>query len=386
LEDPSRQLDKVEQLLTILDELRFPKKGMLRNTLRFFKVPAVGSLNQLRAELQMRFAGHQLWVRTKSGHTLDAMFIPCAGSQGVAESEAAHERVPLGAGMPPAFSGPVLVWCSPNAAYYETMVYQSNWLNFWLGRGVSLFLFNYSGYGRSSGTPSPPCIAEDGESIIRFLKSKGVTQIAVYGRSIGGVAACHLARQHPDVVCLLVADRTMSTLESAARCMYGTWAAKGLKLTNMVHENTDNFWESRCYKLLVCDPKDTMILDLAALRTAVALRALERTPPHERLALPDETLLALFEVWAFFDRLLDADLLLPVSQPSSEASPSPFSSSGLSFTVGWSKGQSSRSQLAPSQHGFTCAPRENRGSGDLDEELERVVELLRDGVPRAGSL
>lgn len=301
-EDHARQLNKIEQLLMNLDELRSPNKGMLRNVLRFFKVPAVGSLNQLRAELRMRFAGHQIWVRKKNGHQLDAMFIPCPSAQGVAESEAVHEHAPLRGGLP-VFSGPVLVWCSPNAAYYETMVYQAGWLNFWLSRGVSIFLFNYSGYGRSSGTPSPPCISEDGESVVRFLKGKGITQIAVYGRSIGGVAACHLARQHPDVVCMLVADRTMSTLESAARCMYGAWAAKGLKLTNMVHENTDNFWESRCYKLLVCDPKDAMILDLAALRTAIALRVLERTPPHERLALSDETLLGLFEVWAFFERL-----------------------------------------------------------------------------------
>lgn len=301
-EDHARHLEKLGQLLMNLDELRSPSKGVLRNILRFFTVPAVGSLSQLRAELRLRFSGHQIWVRKKNGKQLDAMFIPCPGAQGVAESEAVHEHAPL-RGVLPVFSGPVLLWCSPNAAYYETMVYQTGWLNFWLSRGVSIFLFNYSGYGRSEGTPSPPCISDDGESIIRFLKGKGITQIAVYGRSIGGIAACHLARQHPDMVCMLVADRTMSTLESAARCMYGAWAAKGLKLTNMVHENTDNFWESRCYKLLVCDPKDAMILDLAALRTAIALRVLERTPPHERLALPDETLLGLFEVWAFFERI-----------------------------------------------------------------------------------
>ena len=152
------------------------------------------------------------------------------------------------------------------------MLYQAGWLSFWLSRGISLFLFNYAGYGQSTGKPSPSRIAHDGESVIRYLKSKGITQIGVYGRSIGGVAACHLARHHPDVVQLLITDRTMSTLENAARYMYGAWAASGIKLTAMMADNVDNFWEVRAYKLLIVDPNDTMIVDLAALRTAVAMQ------------------------------------------------------------------------------------------------------------------
>lgn len=105
----------------------------------------------------------------------------------------------------------------------------------------------------------------------------------------------------------------------------------------MIHDNVDRYWEVRCYKLLIVDPKDgaqrtqvntpdylcqsakssqhvmqiarlphlrhdrrfhhadvaraslggaplredTMILDLASLRTAVALRVLERLRPED---------------------------------------------------------------------------------------------------------
>jgi pimeloyl-ACP methyl ester carboxylesterase len=183
------------------------------------------------------------------------------------------------------------------------MVYQPGWLNFWLSRGISLFFFNYAGYGRSTGKPSPSRIAHDGESVIRYLKSKGITQIGVYGRSIGGVTGCHLARHHPDVVQLLIADRTMSTLENAARYLYGAWASSGIKLTAMMADNVDNFLQVRAYKLLIVDPNDTMIVDLAALRTAVAMHVLEQMTPEERFVVGDDVLVNVAEIWQFFAAL-----------------------------------------------------------------------------------
>jgi len=301
-EDTERALERLEHLLSILDELRFQKRNVLSNALRFFQVPTVGSLNQLRTMLQMRYGGHRCLVPVRSRQRLDAMYIPCSGCHGAGEDEVGCEASPLTGQnkSPPSFTGPVLIWCNPNAAYYETMVYQVGWLNFWLNRGISLFFFNYAGYGQSHGKPSPKRIEADGEAVIRFLKAKGVTQIGVYGRSIGGVAACSLARNHPDLVQLLIADRTMSTLESTAKYMYGSWASKALKVTNMRADNVDHFWEVRAYKLLVVDPKDTMILDLAALRTAVAMRVAERFSAEERLAIDESVLRRLEEVWRFF--------------------------------------------------------------------------------------
>jgi len=306
-EDAMRSIHKLEELLAILDELKSPKKGMFSNALRFLRVPTVGSLNQLRTELQMRFGGQRVWVPTCGGHRLDAMYIPCDSAPSAADDEDDHEAQPLKSGAaerPPCFlPGPTIIMCNPNAAYYETNVYQAGWLSFWLSHGISLFLFNYAGYGCSTGKPSPSRIAQDGKSVIGYLKSRGITQIGVYGRSIGGVAGCHLARHHPDVQ-LLIADRTMSTLENAARYMYGAWAASGLKLTAMMADNVDTFWEARAYKLLIVDPKDTMILDLAALRTAVAMRVLEKMAPEERFVVGEDMLARIAEIWQFFAVLL----------------------------------------------------------------------------------
>lgn len=138
--------------------------------------------------------------------------------------------------------------------------------------------------------------------MVRFLRSRGVTNLGIYGRSIGGVAACYVARRFPEVK-ILITDRTMSTLEGAARYMYGGWAAKGLRATSMVADNTDFFLEVRCHKVLICDPRDQMILDPAALRTEVALKVLERLSSEERIQVDDGSLKSFEEAWRFFDVL-----------------------------------------------------------------------------------
>lgn len=305
LEEAAAAIDRMEVLLSIFDELRHAAKSCFSTVKRFMCEPAVGSLNQLRSELQMRYGGQRCWVHGRGRHKIDGMFIPCDGSLR-AQNDEAKEDAPLKGGVASrtvTFSGPTVIWCNPNAGYYETMVYQASWLNFWLRHGINLFLFNYSGYGSSTGLPTPARIAQDGDAIVAFLKSKGIKEIGVYGRSIGGVTACHLAQRHPGVIKLLIADRTMSQLQTAAKYLYGAWAAAGLQLTRMIHDNVDRYWEVRCYKLLIVDPKDTMILDLASLRTAVALRVLERLRPEERFDVDDETLAALSEVWRFFQAL-----------------------------------------------------------------------------------
>ena len=79
--------------------------------------------------------------------------------------------------------------------------------------------WNYRGYGNTPGNPTPYNIKLDGESILNFVvntvKVKG--QIGVYGRSLGGVVATHLAAKFPDKICLLFADRTFGNLETISK-------------------------------------------------------------------------------------------------------------------------------------------------------------------------
>merc|ERR1740138_1222956 len=48
--DTQRQIDHLDQLVTMFNDLRAQKTSWWENTLRFLRVPTVGSLHQLRAE------------------------------------------------------------------------------------------------------------------------------------------------------------------------------------------------------------------------------------------------------------------------------------------------------------------------------------------------
>lgn len=78
--------------------------------------------------------------------------------------------------------------------------------------------WNYRGYGQSKkgwlDTLNPATSKRDAEKVLAFvverLQIKG--KIGVYGRSIGGITACHLASKYNDLVEVLVVDRTLSEL------------------------------------------------------------------------------------------------------------------------------------------------------------------------------
>lgn len=284
-------IDCLEQLVELFAELTYPKSNCCVRAVRFLQSPTVGSLHQLRAEMRLRYTAQQFWVTRAWGRKLDAMLISPAPV-----SEGEDEKL---------FAGPIVVWCNPNAGYYETMVYEAQWLDFYVSQGCSLFLWNYRGYGRSAGRPSPSSLASDVDSILDFLRGRGATQIGVHGRSIGGIAACHLvSARHASAVRFLVTDRTFSSLGCVARCTFGGWAEKCLALAAVSADNFKGFSAATCYKVMICDPRDQVVPDLAALRTAVATAALERLPPAERLVVQDEDLVRFAEAWAFLKELV----------------------------------------------------------------------------------
>lgn len=78
------------------------------------------------------------------------------------------------------------------------------WLNFFLKRGVNVVCWNYRGYGKSeldfTDYLNPYVCKCDSERVLDFMISKMKLRgkIGVYGRSLGGIAACHLANKYPN--------------------------------------------------------------------------------------------------------------------------------------------------------------------------------------------
>jgi len=83
---------------------------------------------------------------------------------------------------------------------------------FYVGCGVSFWVIDYRGYGRSTGEPSFSRMAEDAEAVLADVPATagraGIDpdRILVMGRSLGSAAAIHLAASHPERLHGLVLD------------------------------------------------------------------------------------------------------------------------------------------------------------------------------------
>jgi hypothetical protein len=175
-----------------------------------------------------------------------------------------------------------VIFCNPNACYYEYLPYQTEWINYYYNLGVNLVVWNYRCYGRSQGgSISPTAIMKDGEKVYQYVKSNLVTgKIGIHGESLGGCVAPYVAKKCQ--VDFLFSDRTFASVVDIAHWGFGGqvaslifrfltgWNEECWKNFNEV--NMPNGQENRafCYKLLGSDPEDNIVSDLASMKSALS--------------------------------------------------------------------------------------------------------------------
>ena len=177
---------------------------------------------------------------------------------------------------------------NPNALYYQQMVTSPNayWLNFFLKRDINVVCWNYRGYGESEVSKfecvTPYKEKRDVESVLAFvvnnIRVKG--KLGVYGRSIGGITATHLAAKYPDLIQTLIIDRSFDELQSVpeGRCKGGCTSiiykvfSCGLRTLGV-----ENYIEAKqCYKIINYDPMDDTVDEFGNLANGVAKRLAKR--------------------------------------------------------------------------------------------------------------
>lgn len=85
--------------------------------------------------------------------------------------------------------------------------------------GFQVFVADFRGYGKSTGTPTHTNIASDGQMILDSLVKRPDLQsapIILYGASIGSQLAIKLAKNNPDKIAALVIEGGMSSLADMA--------------------------------------------------------------------------------------------------------------------------------------------------------------------------
>lgn len=97
---------------------------------------------------------------------------------------------------------------------------ESNYIKFYLKQGFQIVLWNYRGYGRSTGTPSIASSMKDVNTVYQYaIERMGLDPVVVHGYSIGGCPAIDLAQKKSDAIKLLIADRTFSNIAQVQKYM-----------------------------------------------------------------------------------------------------------------------------------------------------------------------
>ncbi|CAD8053660.1 unnamed protein product [Paramecium sonneborni] len=248
-EQCSNLLIILDNLIDQLQEIYMPKNIFLEAERWIFN-RTLGTVDQMRVELENTFKTKRFKVQGYDGKLIDCFYI------------FANEDDPEN-------NDRTVIFCQPNAGYYEYMYYESEWIDYYLKRGINMFLWNYRGYCESQGLPNTKDIMKDAEVICDYVTSQlKVNQLIFHGESLGGMVACHLGRVRQ---CnLLFADRTFSSISKIAQVGFSKYASFLFKLlTSWDYNSAKSYVECQSYKILAVDQKDEVIPFLSSLKVDV---------------------------------------------------------------------------------------------------------------------
>ena len=246
---------------------------------------AVFNIDYLRARLTSKYHGQIMTLRGGDNIDIDAMLLPppldfnSIRSNGPSAISESATKEAIETHLLSVRKG--VLFCNPNGGMYE---YSSHWVNYYRNQGFAVFVFNYRGYGRSQGYPEPTKLKNDGVLAYQTLSNRlhAEAKIIVHGESMGGMIACHVAKQcDPN---LLIVDRTFSSLAAAGGHLLAWWAEPGMNYTTFWDTNSvQKYISTSCPKIILQDPEDKMIANMASLKSGVANRLMAPKRPEKEI-------------------------------------------------------------------------------------------------------
>ncbi len=111
---------------------------------------------------------------------------------------------------------PVMVWFHGNAG---NLTDRAEMGQEFAERGISVFLFDYRGFGRSEGRVSESGTFEDSLAAYDYVVALGAKRIVLYGESIGGPYAAYVARERKGVRAVVI-ENSFPSLMSLGNHLY----------------------------------------------------------------------------------------------------------------------------------------------------------------------
>ena len=170
----------------------------------------------------------------------------------------------------------LMIICGPNGVPYQIFSRNFRFENY-LESNMDILCWNYRGYGFSKGTPSYSRLRSDVlELFDEVKKNNNYEKYAVHGISIGGIPCCHLASHRKEIE-LLICDRNFGRIDNIVQSFpYGKLLFNLYKfLLFQSTDNVENYLNVKCYKIIMNDPKDTIVLDSCSLKTLISMKLCE---------------------------------------------------------------------------------------------------------------
>ena len=243
-----------EQLTDYLGEkYNFWNKRFIRN---YFKNDLFGSIEQLHCELANFYNFEEKFFITKDNYKLEYIIIK-------KNLQISKKKL--------------MIICGPNGAPYQIFSRNFRFQNY-LEYNMDVLCWNYRGYGFSEGKSSYNKLRSDALELFDEIKNKyNYEKFAVHGISIGGIPCCHLAKNRKDIE-LMVCDRNFGKLDNIAQGFtFGKYLFILYKLLLFQStDNVDNYLNSKCYKIILNDPKDNIVLECCSLKTLISKKLCEK--------------------------------------------------------------------------------------------------------------
>ena len=167
----------------------------------------------------------------------------------------------------------LVIFCNPNGMIYQ--LYTPEKFLFLLEGGCDILLWNYRGYGYSTGYPTFKNAKTDVVELFDYLKKKNLyKKYGAYGFSVGGGSATFLClNRNLDI---LICDRNYTDISAIARDI-NIFGELLYYLTKMLYFKYDNnvteFMKSKnknISKVVLCDPEDEIIPNSASLKSGIS--------------------------------------------------------------------------------------------------------------------
>ena len=191
----------------------------------------------------------------------------------------------------------LLFYCNPNGMIYQLFT-PDKFLPLLEG-GCDILLWNYRGYGASTGYPTFKNAKMDALELFDFAKKNFTNYIkfGVYGYSVGGGSAIYIAdKRNLDA---LICDRNFSSVGDIVKDLpyIGGVLYYLLKILNFKYDyNVNEFMNSKnknVCKIILCDPEDEIIPNCASLKSGIS-KYIIKTYCEERKIKIRENILEIF--------------------------------------------------------------------------------------------